>query len=174
MIYHVKGDPTPETEAYQIPEEEQLTGDQREFRELAQKWLRRAKAFPCNLIQPIAFLSKKLTETERRYGPTELEMATLVWSIRKTRHLIESAPGKAYVFTDHSAIVALARQTHLTTTVSTDRLNLRLTSAAAYLNQFEIELLYKPGRIHIVPDALSRLERNAELENLKSDVLDEL
>lgn len=36
-------------------------------------------------IEPIMFLSRLLTLTETRCWPTELEMAELIWVIRKTR-----------------------------------------------------------------------------------------
>lgn len=60
------------------------------------------------------------------------------------------------VLTDHSAVLGIARQTKLSTS-STDKLNLRLVRASMYLSQLDINLIYKPGRFHIIPDALSRL-----------------
>ena len=39
-------------------------------------------------IEPILFLSKCLTTAEGRYWPTELEMAGVVWTIRKVHHMI--------------------------------------------------------------------------------------
>jgi len=43
------------------------------------------------------------------------------------------------------------------TTASTDKLNLRLVRASDYIQRFDLELRHKPGKQHIVPDALSRL-----------------
>ena len=43
------------------------------------------------------------------------------------------------------------------TTASTDKLNLRLIRASDYIQRFNVELRHKPGKQHIVPDALSRL-----------------
>jgi len=43
-------------------------------------------------IEPILFLSKTLNDAELRYWPTELEIACLVWTIRKIRHLIDNSP----------------------------------------------------------------------------------
>lgn len=36
-------------------------------------------------------------------------------------------------------------------------MNLRLVRASQYLSQFELDVRYKPGKQHIVPDTLSRL-----------------
>ncbi len=37
------------------------------------------------------------------------------------------------------------------------RLNLRLVRASQFLQQFKLNVRHKPGKEHIVPDALSRL-----------------
>ena len=107
-------------------------------------------------IRPIMFLSKLLTDAERNYWPTELEVAGLVWTVRKVRHLIESSKSKVVVYTDHSASVDIAKQGSLATT-STVRLNLRLIRASQYLQRFELDVRHKPGKRNIIPDALSRL-----------------
>ncbi|KAH5621114.1 hypothetical protein HBI23_240920 [Parastagonospora nodorum] len=152
MLYHVKGDPAPEMEDSDLP----LGIEDDEMNPVA--WLKKVKDFAPGSIQPVVFLSKNLTPPERRYAPTELEMAGLTWAIRKVRHLVESAP-KVYVFTDHSAVTAIARQKRLTGTASLAKMNLRLVNASMYLQQFpNLDVRYRPGRCHIVPDALSRLE----------------
>jgi hypothetical protein len=114
-------------------------------------------------IEPIMLLSKSLTEAERRYWPTELEMAGLVWVVRKVRHLVEASP-KTTIFTDHAAATSIAKQVHLSS-ANTDKLNLRLIRASQYLSQFDLDVRYRPGRIHLVPDALSRLLHGMEIAN---------
>jgi hypothetical protein len=100
------------------------------------------------------FLSKALTLTEQKYGSTELEVAGLCWVIKKIRHLIESSTaGPLIVFTDHSATPTIAKQTK-----SDTRANTKLRRASDYLSQFKLDIRHKPGKSHIVPDALSRLE----------------
>lgn len=107
-------------------------------------------------LQPILFLSRQLKPAETRYWPTELEMAGIVWVVKKIRHLIEASTSHTIIYTDHSAAVGLIRQTSLNTT-SVEKLNLRLIRASEYLQRFRIELRHKPGKTNIVPDALSRL-----------------
>lgn len=41
------------------------------------------------------------------------------------------------------------------------RLNLRLVQASQFLQQFKLEVRHKPGKEHIIPDALSRLANTA-------------
>jgi hypothetical protein len=63
----------------------------------------------------------------------------------------------------------------MTDTVSLNKLNLRLTTAAMYIHRHDnITVLYRPGRIHIVPDALSRLKRERfPKSDLTTDILED-
>ena len=118
-------------------------------------------------VEPIMFLSRLLTPAETRYWPTELELAGLVWIIRKIRHLIETSKGPTIFYTDHGAALSIARQTTLSTS-STDKLNLRLVRASDYVQRFNIILRHKPGKQHTVPDALSRLPTDNSEQKLGS------
>lgn len=111
-------------------------------------------------VEPVLFLSRSLSPAEKNYWPTELEVAGLVWSVRKTKHMIETAHVPTKVFTDHGAITNIIRQRSLETQ-STDRANLLLVRASNYLQQFDLICHHKPGKEHIVPDALSRLRSAA-------------
>jgi hypothetical protein len=117
----------------------------------------KAMKFPSHRIQPIMFLSKLLSAAEHNYSPTELKVADIVWLVRKTRYLIESGARvhTAAVFTDHTAATEIARQTTTLMSLSTGKLNLRLIRASQYLSQFSLDVRYRPGKIHLVPVALS-------------------
>ncbi len=106
--------------------------------------------------EPILFLSRALSVAEKNYWPTELEVAGLVWVIKKVRHMVESSKKPTIVFTDHAATVQIAKQSSLNTT-SIDKLNLRLVRASEYLQRFPLDIHHKQGKANIVPDALSRL-----------------
>ena len=112
---------------------------------------------PRTAIEPIMFLSRMLTAAERNYWPTELEIAGFVWTIKKIRHLVESSKHPVIIQTDHSAILDIMKQSSITSTTSTMRLNVRLIRASQFLRQFRLDVRHKPGKEHIVPDALSRL-----------------
>ena len=117
----------------------------------------REKDFARTDVQPIMFLSKMLNQAERNYWPTELEIAGIVWVVRKIRHMIESSKiPLTIIYTDYSAAIPISKQTSLTS-LSTDKLNLRLIRASQYLSQFNLELRHKSGKENTVPDALSRL-----------------
>ncbi len=110
-----------------------------------------------NIIQPILFLSKLLAPTEKNYWPTELEIAGFLWVVKKVRHIIESSKSSVIIQTDHSAIIDILQQSSITSTSSTMRLNLRLVRASQFLQQFKLDIRHKPGKEHIIPDALSHL-----------------
>ena len=112
---------------------------------------------PRSAVQPILFLSKLLNSAEQNYWPTELEVAGIVWVVKRVRHLIDSTrKPPTIIYTDHSAAVPISRQTTLATS-STDKLNLRLVRASQYLSSFNIAIRHKSGKSNVVPDALSRL-----------------
>ena len=55
------------------------------------------------------------------------------------------------------------KQTSLTSS-SVDRLNLRSVQSSQYLSHFNLEVRYKPGKRHTIPDALSRLMNSSATE----------
>ena len=77
------------------------------------------------------FLSRYLTEPEKRYWPIKLKVIYLVWAARKLRHYIKSILGTT-VFTDHSSTPDILKQTILQT-IFTVKSNLRLIRANKYL-----------------------------------------
>lgn len=126
-------------------------------------------------VQPILFLSRLLTSAERNYWPTELEIAGFVWVVKKVRHIIESSKARVIIQTDHSAILDILHQSSITSTTSTMRLNLRLVRASQFLQQFKLDVRHKPGKEHVIPDALSRLaSANAAPMNSHHSELDAL
>lgn len=115
------------------------------------KWPSRAD------MEPIMFLSRLLTSAEKNYWPTELEIAGFVWVLKKIRHMVESSQHPVMIQTDHSAILDIMKQNSIVSTTSTMRMNVRLVRASQFLRQFNLEVRHKPGKEHIIPDALSRL-----------------
>ena len=130
---------------------------------------------PRTSVQPIMFLSKLLNTAESNYWPTELEVAGIVWVVKKIRHMIESSHHAVQIITDHSAAVQIGKQTSLTTS-NTEKLNLRLVRASQYLQTFNLCIRHKSGKSNTVPDALSRLQKIATPQDLKEKggVLDAL
>ncbi len=108
-------------------------------------------------MQPILFLSRLLTAAEKNYWPTELEIAGFVWVIKKLRHLVESSRASVIIQTDYAAILDIMQQSSIASTSSTMRMKVRLVRASQFLRQFHLIVRHKPGKEHIIPDALSRL-----------------
>lgn len=120
---------------------------------------------------PVLFLSRCLTKEELNYGPTEQEVACLVWAVKNIHTMIHGSNREVIALTDHSATVDIMRNTSLRTS-STDRANRRLISASVYLSQFNIKGVHFPGRLNFVPDALSRLKAKGDpLEPHEGDVV---
>ena len=63
----------------------------------------------------------------------ELETTGLVWTIKKVCHMVKLTKTSTIVYTDHAAIVLIARQINLTTTTVMDKLNLQIIWALEYL-----------------------------------------
>lgn len=129
------------------------------------------QAYNRKLERPILFISRELSAAEHNYWPTELETQCCVWAIQKTRHIVEQNP-KVIVFTDHQAIVAIAKMRSLKTQ-SLDRSNKKLIRASQFLSQYpHIEIRHVSGESNVGPDRLSRLKKaegpmSPEVQKLK-------
>ncbi|OWZ05061.1 DNA/RNA polymerase [Phytophthora megakarya] len=89
--------------------------------------------------QPISFASKVNSETDSKYGITELECFVLF-----RRYLY----GRRFeIITDHAALKWLMTSTNLTG---------KLHQWALTLQEFDFEVHYRPGSTNVVADALSR------------------
>ena len=84
--------------------------------------------------------------------------------------MIKATKQKTIIWTDHAAIIAIVRQTNLTTSF-TNKLNLHLIQAAVYIQQFQLKIHYKFDKQNIVSDILSRLSCQ-EAEANEESILD--
>ena len=96
--------------------------------------------------RPIAFFSRKLSETQQKYSVTELELLSIVECLKEFKGMLWGQ--KIKVFTDHKNLTRDA---------------LGLTSDRVYrwrllLEEFGPEIIYIKGVDNTVADALSRLE----------------
>ena len=91
-----------------------------------------------------------------RYGPSEQEVACLVWAVKKLRTTIHSSRQPVIVLTDHVSTRGIVEQTQLDTSL-TDRANRRLITTSVHLSEYNLKVYHLPGRLIYVPDALSRL-----------------
>ena len=101
--------------------------------------------------QPAAYYSRQLRGAEVRYSATELEALVLVETVSHFGHYLYGKTFKA--FTDHKPLELL---------VSSTRLNPRLARMSFKLQHWMIEIVYLPGELNTLADALSREERARE------------
>ena len=96
----------------------------------------------------IDYWSKTLTKEHRNYSATEREWYTVVWATLTLRSYIE---GTRFVLRmDQNALLWM---------MTTNDPQGRLMRLRLRLMEFDYEIVYLPGRVHQVPDELSRLLR---------------
>lgn len=100
--------------------------------------------------RPIAFISRSLKKAEENYATNEKEMLAIVWALDNLRSYLYGAK-KVKIYTDHQPLTyAFGNQNH----------NAKLKRWKARIEEYNYELVYKPGKSNVVADALSRLEAN--------------
>ena len=96
---------------------------------------------------PIAYASRALTETQKRWAQTEKEMYAAVFGCEKFNQHIH---GKhADIETDHKPVEAIIKKPLSQVPVRIQRLLLRL-------QRYDVTLTYKPGKELYIADTLSR------------------
>ena len=110
---------------------------------------------------PIAYASRQTSAAEKKYAPTELEVAALVFAVESFEVYLLGNPFTIY--TDHQALVS-AFLVHLKSQTRglLARWYLRLSK---FLPQMKLE--YKPGSTNVVADTLSRAPVESEARVLQ-------
>ncbi|VTT63465.1 unnamed protein product [Fusarium fujikuroi] len=124
------------------------------------------RSIPSNIVIPICFISQTLSRAKTRYRPTELEIAALVWAIKRLKAHIRLLEGLLTVFTDHSATKQIVKKITLNIT-STNRANQHLINASIYLLEYNLYVFYIPRKKNFIPNTLSRLKALETDKNIK-------
>ncbi|GJY73837.1 putative reverse transcriptase domain-containing protein [Tanacetum coccineum] len=92
----------------------------------------------------IAYASRKLKPNEENYTTHDLELGAVVFALKIWRHYLYGT--KCTVFTDHKSLQHILDQKEL---------NMRQRRWLELLADYDCEILYHPGKVNVVADALS-------------------
>ena len=101
----------------------------------------------------VGYYSRVLSKEERNYSPTERECLAVVWAATMLRPYVEGSHFQ--IRTDHNALRWM---------MTLNDPQGRLMRWRLRLMEFDYEVVYRPGRVHQVPDALSRLPSDPQQE----------
>jgi len=93
----------------------------------------------------IAYASRQLKVHEKNYPVHDLELAAIVHALKIWRHYLYGV--SCEVFTDHHSLQYLFKQKDL---------NLRQRRWLELLKDYDITILYHPGKANVMANALSR------------------
>ena len=110
---------------------------------------------------PIAFASKQLTDAERNYTTTEREALAMLFSVKRYRHYL--LMNKVIFFVDHMALRYLVNKPDLSG---------RLARWILLLIEFDYTIQYKPRKMNLQVDHLSRLSTETRIEEMDDEFLD--
>jgi hypothetical protein len=114
-----------------------------------------------DLDHPIAFASRKLSESEHNYNTTEREGLAMACALQKFRHYLL---GKHFnMFTDHSTLKYL---------VNKPVLGGRICRWFILFQEFDFEVIVKLGKLNVGPDHLSRVTNGEEPANFEDNFPD--
>ena len=99
-------------------------------------------------LHPIAFLSKKFSETERNWTIWEKEAAAIKLALSTWRHWLEGSPHPFEVWSDNKNLLALRRPW---------RLSAKQIRWVEFFSRVDFTLKHLPGKMNFLADALSRL-----------------
>lgn len=96
-------------------------------------------------LRPVTFISRKMNQHEANYATHEQETLAVIDALKKLRHHLHGP--KVKVITDHHSIQYLSTQAQLSK---------RQAGWVATLAEYDLEIVYRPGKDNPVADALSR------------------
>lgn len=98
--------------------------------------------------QPVIYVSKALTETEKRYAIVELELLAILFTCRRLDQYL-NGKSKILVESDHQPLKGImAKPIH--------QCSSRIQRMRLELLKYDIKIQYRPGREMVIPDYLSR------------------
>jgi hypothetical protein len=114
-----------------------------------------------DIDHPISFARRKLSTTKHNYTMTEREGLAMVYALQKFRHYLLGSHFKMY--TDHSALRYL---------VNKPVLGGRICRWILLFQEYDFEVIVKPGKFNSGPDHLSCILSGEDAGNLDDNLPD--
>jgi hypothetical protein len=99
------------------------------------------------LLQPVAFLSKKMDAAQRNYPVHEWELLAVVEALKAWRCFLYGASGPIDIYTDHHSLQWISTQPNLSA---------RQSRWVEQLQDYAFKVHHLPGKMNVAADALSR------------------
>ena len=113
--------------------------------------------------QPVAYGSKALSETQKRYAQIEREMLAILYGCQKFDHYIYGR--RAVIETDHKPLVAIYEKPLYRATPHLQRMLMKL-------QRYDLRIVYIPGKEMYISDTLSRAFLSDNNDELIDDEFD--
>ena len=104
----------------------------------------------------VGIVSKQLNESQRRYPVYKKELWAVIYCLRKFHTFIHGRPDVT-IITDHKPLIHILRQQSLSTA---------LQQWLDVLLDYDLTIKYRPGILHVIPDALSRMYMTSYSDNV--------
>ena len=93
----------------------------------------------------VAYASKQLKPHENNYPTHDLELAAVIFALKIWRLYLLG--NRVLIYTNHKSLKYIFTQKEL---------NMRQRRWLEFMVDYDIDLQYHPGKVNVVPDALSR------------------
>ncbi|MCO5570946.1 hypothetical protein L7F22_024676 [Adiantum nelumboides] len=114
--------------------------------------------------KPVAYISKKFSDREKRWATHEQDMYAVVYCLDQWRHYVLDKHTKIY--TDNVSLKYFQTQ---------PKLSPKQMRWQDQLAEYDIEIIHKPGKHNVMPDALSRIHEINAVSVISSDeILDQI
>ncbi len=111
-------------------------------------------------MQPVAYVSRSLTQTEERYAQIEKEALALTWACERLSVYLLGL--RFHIETDHKPLVSLFSRKLL------DELLVRVQRFRMRLMRFSFSVSHVPGKDLAIADALSRAPVSSAIQMIIS------